>query len=80
MLENRTREMMMEAKELMDLCVKQIDTHTIKNMSVDELDAIQRCIKLVESAGNLALEQAKMMDTLNDKLDKVLNILEKEES
>ena len=79
MLENKTTKLVTEAKELMDLCVKQIDVDTIKSMDSTSLNAIQKCIKLIDSACELSIEQAKMMDELNDKLDKVLYILEKAE-
>lgn len=79
MLENKTSKLVTEAKELMNLCVKQMGSDDIKSMSVTELDAIQRCLKLVDSACELSIEQAKMMDEINDKMDKLLRILEKME-
>ena len=79
-LENKTREILAEAKELMDVCVKNVNIHSIKHMSVVEFETLQRCIKLVDSACELSIEQASMIDEMNDKLDKVLKILEKNES
>lgn len=79
MLENKTRKLMVEAKELMDSCVKQMGVCSLQTMSADDLAVIQKCINLVDSACELSIEQAAMMDELNTKLDKVLDILEKAE-
>ena len=74
----KTRKLMDEVNDLMDLCVKNIDTHTIEHMSVDEFTLLQKCVKIVKLADELVIEQACMMDDMNRKLDKVLRILEKE--
>lgn len=79
MLENKTTELVNEAKELMDLACKQIDIYDIKNTSVGELRAIQKCINLVDAACELVIEESKMMDDMNHKLDEVLEILRKAE-
>ena len=77
MLENKTSKMVEELKALMDLCVKQIDVSDIKKMDAASLAGIQSCLKLTDSACELAIEQARIIDELNDKLDKVLRILGK---
>lgn len=79
MLENKTSKLVTEAKELLNLCIKQMDADDIKNMDSASFDAIQRCLKLMDSACELSIEQAKMMDEINDKMDKLLYILEKME-
>ena len=80
MLQSKTSKLVDEAKELMGLCVKQMDVYDIKNMDMDNFAAIQRCIKLVDSASELMVEQSRMMDDMNYKLDNVLALLNKEES
>ena len=78
MLENKTNELIDEAKGLMDFCVKQMSACDIKDMDADNFVAIQKCIGLVDSACELMVEEAKMMDDMDRKLDEVLEILRKE--
>ena len=80
MLENKTTELVNEAKELMGLCVKQMDYHDLKNMDQEEFYAMKKCLEFVDSACELMVEEAELMDDLNYKLDKVLALLDKEES
>ena len=79
MLENKTNELIDEAKGLMDFCVKQMSACDIKDMDADNFAAIQKCISLVDSACELMVEQSRMMDDMDRKLDEVLEILRKEE-
>ena len=79
MLEKKTTELVNEANELMDFCVKQMSACDIKDMDADNFAAIQKCINLVDSACELMVEEAKMMDDMDRKLDEVLEILRKEE-
>ena len=80
MLEKKTTELIDEAKGLMDFCVKQMSACDIKDMDADNFAAIQKCISLVDSACELMVEQSRMMDDMDRKLDNVLEILRKEES
>ena len=80
MLENKTTELVNEAKELMGFCVKQMDYHDLKNMDQEEFYAMKKCLEFVDSACELMVEEAELMDDLNYKLDKVLELLNKEES
>ena len=80
MLEKKTNELIDEAKGLMDFCVKQMSACDIKDMDADNFAAIQKCISLVDSACELMVEQSRMMDNMDRKLDNVLEILRKEES
>ena len=79
MLEKKANELIDEAKELMDFCIKQMDVYDIKNMDMDNFAAIQRCVKLVDSASELMVEQSRMMDDMDRKLDVILEILGKAE-
>ena len=79
MLENKTVELVNDIKELVNLACKQISIRDLKDMDAETLGAIQSCIKLGESACELAIEQSKMMDDMNSKLDEVLEILRKAE-
>ena len=77
MLENKTIKLVTEANELMNFCVKQLSACDIKDMDADNFVAIQKCIGLVDSACELMVEEAKMMDDMDRKLDEVLEILRK---
>ena len=77
MLEKKTNELIDEAMGLMDFCVKQMTACDIKDMDTDNFAAIQKCISLVDSACELMVEEAKMMDDMDRKLDNVLDLLRK---
>ena len=77
MLENKTNELIDEAKGLMDFCVKQMTACDIKDMDADNCAAIQKCISLVDAACELRVEEAKMMDDRDRKLDNVLDLVKK---
>ena len=79
MLENKTTELVNEAKELMGLCIKQMDYHDLKNMDQEEFYAMKKCLKFVDAACELVIEESKMMDDMDRKLDEVLEILRKKE-
>ena len=79
MLEKKTNELIDEAKGLMNFCVKQLSACDIKDMDADNFVAIQKCIGLVDSACELMVEEAKMMDDMDRKLDEVFEILRKGE-
>ena len=79
MLENKAIKLVTEANELMNFCVKQMNACDIKDMDADNFAAIQKCISRVDSACELMVEEAQMMDDVDRKLDEVLKILRKEE-
>ena len=79
MLENKTIKLVTEANELMNFCVKQLSACDIKDMDADNFVAIQKCIGLVDSACELMVEEAQMMDGMDRKLDEVLDLLRKKE-
>ena len=79
MLENKAIKLVTEAKGLMDFCVKQMTACDIKDMDADNFAAIQKCISLVDSACELMVEQSRMMDDMDRKLDEVLDLLRKKE-
>ena len=79
MLENKAIKLVTEANELMNFCVKQLSACDIKDMDADNFVAIQKCIGLVDSACELMVEEAQMMDDMDHKLDEVLDLLRKKE-
>ena len=79
MLQSKTSKLVDEAKELMGLCIKQMDYHDLKNMDQEEFYAMKKCLEFVDSACELMVEEAELMDDMDCKLDKVLALLNKEE-
>ena len=79
MLENKTITLVTEPNELMNFCVKQLSACDIKDMDADNFVAIQKCIGLVDSACELMVEEAQMIDDMDRKLDEVLDLLRKKE-
>ena len=57
-----------------------MDYRDLKNMDQEEFYAMKKCLEFVDSACELMVEEAELMDDLNYKLDKVLALLNKEES
>lgn len=80
MLQSKTSKLVDEAKELMGFCIKQMDYRDLKNMDQEEFYAMKKCLEFVDSACELIVEEAELMDDLNYKLDKVLALLNKGES
>lgn len=74
-------ELMAEMDEVVGIAMKQaFSMNMVANMSMDELTALQKCASLLEKSKEVAFAQAKMMDDQNEKLDKLLRLLEKKES
>ena len=71
-LEKQTRELMEEAGALFDACMKNVGFNGLLEMSDDDLDAIKHCMKMYQKANELAIAQAKALDDMNEKLDKLL--------
>lgn len=72
----KTEELVGAAKELMDTCVSKAGLDAFKYASTEELDLMQKALKLYDSSMELAVMQAEALDELNKKLNKVLSILE----
>ena len=73
MLKQETEKFGEELDEVMELVVKEaMDVDTIKCMDERALQAIKKCLDLVESATRLTLAQADVLDDMNNKLDRLL--------
>ena len=73
MLKQETEKFCEELDEVMELVVKQaMDVDTIKCMDERALQAIKKCLDLVESAKRITLAQADVLDDMNNKLDRLL--------
>lgn len=63
-----------ECKEtLMDALKSEID---LQDMEDEALHAIQACLNMFDVAIEFTVEQAKTIDKINDKLDRVIRMLE----
>lgn len=81
MLTAKTKEIVNEIDEVMMLCMKHVSISTLGSMDVDDLVMMQKCMSLLERSKELAVEQAEMIDSMDEKIDKILMILnERKES
>ena len=77
MLKQETEKFCEELDEVMELVVKEaMDVDTIKCMDERALQAIKKCLDLVESAKRITLAQADVLDDMNNKLDRLLAQIE----
>ena len=58
--------------QIVEFCVKQVDKDTVKSMSAEDLKLMQKLLWFVEDLKEYVEAEAKMMDTINEKLDKLL--------
>ena len=76
MLYEATKKVIEEANELKDLCVDQMfDPIMLKNMSSEEFELFKKMYKLTNDSLNLVLEQAKLFDEMDKKLDRIMKKL-----
>lgn len=76
MLTEKTNAIIEEVNELTEIFMKQFSTDMFENMEGDEFVAMKKTFKLMDRSMDLALEQAKVMDAINEKLDKLLAMKE----
>ena len=67
-----TEQLVAEEKELMDLCVKQMNYESIINIGADEFEVITKSMKLINTANDVMIEQARLLVELNEKIDLLL--------
>lgn len=77
MLSWKVESLMAECDELLDDCVKEsVDIDTLKCMNSDDLNTMQKAISLYKKSKELAIEVAKTYDDINEKMDKIIKLLE----
>ena len=77
MLYEATKKLVKEANELKELCLDQMfDMDMVETMSGEEFELFKKMYKLVDDSMNLALEQARLFDEMDNKLDKIMKKLE----
>ena len=74
MLKLKAENLINETKEILNLCIAQyMSLGSIKNMGADELAMMQKAVNLMDTMEDYALEEAKTLDEINEKLDKLLD-------
>ena len=71
MLGNKYKE---ASEKVKDSCIKLAfrDSRAIEEMDHDTLDAMQAALKLLEASNEIIENQARVIDEINEKLDKLL--------
>jgi hypothetical protein len=67
-------------KEVMDTCMKEMGSDFIKVMDESNFKLIQQTLKLMDAANELLVAQAKVLDEMNKKLNKLDYIAKKIEA
>ena len=71
------KELLKATDEIMDLCKSQmIDEDMLLDMSGDEFEIYKKMHALMEQSKALVLEQARLMDDMDAKLDKLIMLFE----
>ena len=77
MLYEKANKLVEEANELKDFCLsKMLDPDMIKVMDEEEFKIFKKTYKLMEDSIDLVLEQSKLFDEMDNKLDKIMKKLE----
>lgn len=77
----RTKELYEEMDKMMEFCMKKaFSLDSLKYMSAEEIEMMQRCFTLYRQAQELAIKQAEIIDNQDRKLDMILSKLSKMES
>ena len=74
-----TERLFREMDELMDLCTAQFGASDIANMDDETFKALRLSMRIIETSKQLTMECVDMMETQDKKLDKILQLLEKQE-
>lgn len=81
MLEMKAKKLVEEMNELKAQMSKQflnlIDIECIDEEEIENLKLMKRCYEIMNDSMEYTVEQAKVMDQMNDKMNKILDLLEK---
>ena len=73
MLEAKMNEILELTESIIGDCMKTlVDIDTIKCMDADEFVMYKNCMRLMEATKELAIMQAATLDSINSKIDKLL--------
>ena len=77
-MKNKVEKFTKAVKELKETCMKEMRTEDgLMNIDGSELTVMQQSIKLIDDALEITTEQAIMIESINEKLDKLLAICKK---
>lgn len=83
MLECKAKKIVEEMNEvktcLAKLLAENIDLDCLDEEELRAIEVMSKCYKLMSSSMEYMVEQAIMMDRMNEKMDKVLYLIEKKE-
>lgn len=77
MLEMKAIELKNELEVLKTLCVEEIASNGLDEVDERGFKAAKSVLKAIKLSNDFMVEQAKIMDEMNEKLDKLLEKLEK---
>lgn len=73
-----TEKLMEQVNELMNICLAQISPmEMITEIPEDAFKALKLCMEIMETSKELALKQAEAIEAQNEKLNKIIRLLEK---
>ena len=74
MLITKTKELVGEIKEVLNFCIsKSMSIESLKYMGHDELEMVQKAANLMDLMEDYVIEEAKTLDEINEKLDRLLD-------
>lgn len=77
MLQTKAMKVVEEANELKEICMKNLAASGMfEDMSGDEFEMYQKLMRMLDESMELVLEQAKMFDELDNKLDRIMRKIE----
>ena len=72
MLVEKTNQLIEETNKLKDLCFKQIYSDILEDMDDENLVLYAKLFKLLNTSMEVVKEQAKVIESINNKLDELL--------
>lgn len=72
MLVEKTNQLIEETNKLKDLCFKQIYSDILEDMDDENLVLYTKMFKLLNTSMEVVKEQAKVIESINNKLDELL--------
>lgn len=77
MLEMRAIELKNELEALKELCIAEVISNGVDHVDERGFKALQSTLKVIKLSNDLMVEQSKAMDEMNEKLDKLLDKVNK---
>lgn len=73
MLVEKTNQLIEETNELKELCVKKLGSEMFNYMDEDSFLLYKKTFQLMSTSMDAMIEQAKMIESINEKLNKLLD-------